>query len=139
MNFEITLLYLFAWSYMIIGPVSGIYMSRWAYKGATKVPDGFDDYTSERRRIYRVAHINGFVFPYMCIMWGLTVQQSQLSDSMITVGAILMATSTVFMTLPLFLSLKWPKLRNVSALGAVSLVGGIGVISWGLLQSILMH
>ena len=137
MNNQINLLYLFAWSYMVIGPLSGVYMSRWAYRGASKVPEGFDDYTSERRRIYRVAHINGFVFPYMCIMWGLTVQQSQLSGSIIAIGAMLMAVSTVFMTLPLFLSLKWPKLRNISAVGAISLFGGIAIISWGLLQTIL--
>ncbi len=127
----IDLLFLFSWSFMIFGPLTGFYVGRWAYGGSSNIPEGYGDYVSEKRRIFRGAHVNCFVFPYMCIMWGLTVQQVGLSEFVVTIGSALMVTSTVFMTIPMFLSIKWPMARNACAIGAVSLIGGISIISYG--------
>ena len=40
----------------------------------------------------------------------------------------LMIAATVFMTIPLFASLKWKALRGASVIGLVALLGGISII-----------
>ena len=127
MEQSIDLLLLFSWAYMLAGPLTGAYMATWAYEGE-KSTTFFGDYTAEPRRIYRVAHINCFVFPYMGIMWALAVERTQLSQPLVSLGATLMAVATVFMTLPLFASLKWHGLRNATVVGLAALLGGIGII-----------
>ena len=131
MQQTIDLLTLFAWSYMLLGPTTGMYMGTWTSDNPRHVESDFHDYTSERRRTFRIAHINCFVFPYMCIMWGLTVSEASLSEAQIAVGASLMATATIFMTMPLFLSLKWHKAKNAAGVGVFSLIGGVALIAYG--------
>ena len=123
-------LLLFSWSFMLAGPLTGAYMASWAYEGK-KSTEFFGDYTSEPRRIYRVAHINCFVFPYMGIMWSLSAERLDIYPGAIAIGAFLMMMATLFMTLPLFASLKWPALRSMSVVGLVALLGGIGMMIAG--------
>lgn len=130
MNSAIDILMLFSWAFMLAGPVSGAYMATWAYDGE-KSTDFFGGYTSEPRRIYRIAHINCFVFPYMGIMWALAIERTLLSSLMVGLGAALMITSTLFMTIPLFASLKWKRLKGLTLIGLLSLLGGISIIAYG--------
>ena len=127
MEKTIDLLLLFSWVYMLAGPLTGAYMATWAYEGE-KSTTFFGDYTAEPRRIYRVAHINCFVFPYMGIMWALAVERTQLFPGLVSWGVAFMMLATVFMTLPLFASLKWHGLRNATVVGLVALLGGIGIL-----------
>jgi len=111
-------------------------MATWAYEGK-KSTTFFGDYASEPRRIYRVAHINCFVFPYMGIMWGLSIERIVLPEALVATGVIIMMASTLFMTVPLFASLKWKILRNASVIGLVFLLGGISVIAYGYAETVL--
>ncbi|MEM9255893.1 MAG: hypothetical protein AAGA91_10610 [Pseudomonadota bacterium] len=126
----VDVLLLFSWAYMVAGPLTGAYMATWAYEGKRST-EFFGEYSSERRRIYRVAHINCFVFPYMGIMWALTVVRTQLPEPLVTLGVVAMMVATVFMTLPLFGSLLWSGVRTLSVLGMLALLLGIGLISAG--------
>ena len=110
-------------------------MSLWAFGGPMKPPDGFEDFASPSRRVFRISQINCFIFPFMNILWVLSERWAGLSPWSECRGATAMAVATVFMTVPLFASLKWHPARYGTVVGITSLIAGIGILALGLLRA----
>ena len=127
---------IFGWVWIVLGITSGAIIGMWAFNGPLPTPKNHENYTTLERRLVRLAHIAFFMLPLICIVYGMHIDQAELSFEMKKFGAYNMIICTIGVPLLLLAAsfvhaFKYLEVIPVSA-GIVALC----IMAYGQLQLI---
>ncbi|WP_127958617.1 hypothetical protein [Serratia microhaemolytica] len=69
----------FGWCGIVVGILMGGIMGMYAFKGPLPAPKGHENYTDLNRRMLRLAHIAFIMLPLISILYGMCIDELQIS------------------------------------------------------------
>ncbi len=119
----------FGWAWLFIGILMAMFIGLFAFKG-----EWLGGYTSLIRRYLRLAHISFMALPITNVLYGLCIDNANLTDKQKIIGSYAMISAAVFMPTICLLTICNGFFENLFFIPALSFACAISLIAWGYIQ-----
>jgi len=122
----------FGWVWLLSGLICGAILSLWSFNGPLLSPLG--DYTALPRRLVRLAHIAFIALAIVNILYGSSIDNTQLKKKWKNIGSQSLILGAIFMPVLLIIATSYEPIKYFLILPGTLVIIGVFVITIGLLR-----